>query len=128
MTEIVLVVSNQSGARLLSTGTIVSGSDMHCAFRDSGGSVSMWRKTLRDRVLSATAAAAPHYSATAVEVKLRTVEAALNEVFEHAQVEYFHGRPHSLDAARGKRLDSLAKAGDQPFLLAVRPRLGAAAI
>ena len=115
VTEIVLVVSSQSGAAQLSTGTIVSGSgSMHCVFRAADGSVSPWRKTLRDRVISASATAAPHYPASAVEVTLQTVEAALNEVFEHAQVEFFHGRTHSLEAARGKRLNSLARTGHQP--------------
>jgi len=47
-------------------------------------------------------------------VTLQTVEAALNEVLEHAQVEFFHGRPHNLDPSRRKRLDSLAKTGHQP--------------
>ena len=83
---------------------------MHCLLRDAEGILSPWRKTLRDRVLSSTTAAAPKYSRTAVAVTLLAVEAALNDVFEHAQVEYFHGHPDSFDVARGKRHDSLTLA------------------
>ena len=69
VTEIVLVL-NQSSAAVLSTGSVISGGDMHCWFRDAEGTLSSWRKTLRERVLSATTASAPKYSRTAVAVTL----------------------------------------------------------
>ena len=42
---------------------------------------------------------------------LVTKPAALNDVFEHAQLEYFHGRPDNLHFTRSKRLESLASRG-----------------
>ena len=90
----------------MTNGTIIVG-DVNCTFQEADGTSSPWRSTLRERVLSSSIASA----ADSLLVNLRTVHAALNEIFEHAQLEIFHGRPHALEATRSKRLASLADNG-----------------
>ncbi|EOD09423.1 hypothetical protein EMIHUDRAFT_432837, partial [Emiliania huxleyi CCMP1516] len=91
----------------MTNGTIIVG-DVNCTFREADGTSSPWRSTLRERVLSSSIAAS---AADSQLVNLRTVHAALNEIFQHAQLELFQGRPHAFDAARDKRLASLANNG-----------------
>ena len=109
LTSLKLVVQDTSSRTRLTSGAVLVGSGLNCALR-TGGTFIPWRKTLRERVVAV--GAAPIATAEAVTVTLVTTPAALNDVFEHAQVEYYHGRPHRLSVARDKRLTSLAANGE----------------
>ena len=106
ITAITLEFEDRRSASSLGPGVVVLGHELGCVSRAADGTTLPWRSTLRERVVGLT-----RRSATDTLVTLMTVSAALNEVFEHAQLEYYHGHPHKLDTSRNKRLESLASNG-----------------
>jgi hypothetical protein len=110
-TALTLVVRDQEGAARLASGAVVLGHELGCVTRAPNGSLTRpWQSTLRERIVGQPVLTAlpsqPGISATFL-----AVPAALNEVFEHAQLEYYHGYPDKLKATRSKRLASLASKG-----------------
>ena len=85
-------------------GSIIVGDNLEC--KESMGG-SKWRSILRERVVAEPIVR--HTRSTAqTTIELETAPAAMHECFEHAQVEFFHGRPHNLAVAREKRMQSFA--------------------
>ena len=93
----------------LTAGAVIVGDGLGCVFRAMDGTSTPWHNVLRERVVAPVHAAKLTGGGNAVTMV--TEPAALNDVFEHAQLEYFHGRPDNLHFTRSKRLESLASHG-----------------
>lgn len=111
-TTIKLILKDEVSAAKLSEAAVIAGDGLECRFRTSDGTMSPWRKTLRERILRmapVVSSDSDHFA-----ISLVTAPAGLNDVFEHAQMEFFHGRAPALDTGRTKRLASLAANGASP--------------
>ena len=108
-TELTLVFMAEKDAINLTTGAVILGHELGCVTHAPNGTQSPWRKSLRERILGSVRVA--RRSPQGVAVTFMTSPAALNEVFEHGLLEFYHGHPDHLNASRTKRLDSLATKG-----------------
>lgn len=70
-----------------------------------------WHKILRERVVAEPAIQPAPSKPETVEATVLTSPASFHECFEHAYIEYYHGKPGKLDVARNARKDSLATNG-----------------
>ena len=111
ITTITIVVKDQAGAGSLTSGTVVVGHELGCVARAPNGTAWPWRSNLRERIVGPVPA--PLRLADGVSVTFMTVPVALNEVYEHAQLEFYHGHPDKLETTRTKRLESLASNGHE---------------
>lgn len=104
-----LVLSDKTSAENLTSGAIIVGEVANCTLRKADGAQEPWRNTLRERIVRSSLKRAG--VAGAVAATLKIAPAALNDVFEHAQIEYYHGTAANLQVARTKRLNSFAVRG-----------------
>ena len=111
ITTITMVVRDQAAAGNLTSGAVIVGHELGCVARAPDGTAWPWRSNLCERIVGPVPA--PLRLADGVFVTLMTVPAALNEVYEHAQLEFYHGHPDKLETTRTERLQSLASNGHE---------------
>ena len=71
----------------------------------------LWQNHFRERVATPPRVNEKLPGSTLVEVEIVTMPASFDDCFEHAQLEYFHGRPHALQGSRAARHQSLEANG-----------------
>ena len=110
-TTITIGVKDQASVVGLTSGAVIVGHELGCVARAPDGTARPWRSTLRERIVGPVPA--PLWLADGVSATFVTVPAALNEVYEHGQLEFYHGHPDKLETTRTKRLESLASNGHE---------------
>ena len=102
-----LTIPTQPAVCPQNTGSIIVANSLGCVTANG----QPWRKILRERVVTEPAIQHVLPKSETVKVTLLTSAAGFHECFKHAYIEYYHGKPSKLDAARNARKESLATKG-----------------
>jgi len=101
LTQVTLELPSASSASKLTTGSTILGEGLGCVIQLPDGSTEPWDHALKERIIH-------HTTTGATTVVLGVRPAGLHDVFEHGQLEVYHGKPHELHGARTRRITSLA--------------------